>query len=250
VITLPDGGILFEAQRHGRSDLFLVRAGSDPQLLLNGPEPADLPGALLGYDALAFIVGGPDRPHVAIASVRDGTVIRRFSADAHQVTAMTAPADGKTIYYASNGTIWAQPVSGGDPRRITLGYDVAIDPSGKSLYLIRAGADGYEAFRMPADGGEATRIALPANFNLTPLGLSPSAVDRNGRVLLPVNLLDVFFFRTAILDPVHQTIVPVSVPPGVVVMSAGWTGEGGIAASVTRWSSSLWQYRQQNSDPK
>jgi hypothetical protein len=194
-------------------------------------------------------LGIPDQPHIAVASLRDGTVIRRFSADAHQVTAMTAPADGNTIYYASNGTIWAQPVSGGDPRKITQGYDVAVDQSDKFLYLISAGEDGYELFQMPAAGGEATRIGLPANFNLTPVGLSPSAVDRGGRVLLPVNLLDVFFFRTAIFDPLHKTMTTVQVPPRVVVMSASWTRDGGIAACVTRWSSSLWRYRL-NSGPK
>jgi DNA-binding winged helix-turn-helix (wHTH) protein len=245
VIAIPDGGIVFEAQRQGRLDLFLGRANAEPQLLLNGNQHAGLPGALLGDDKVAFLLGTPDQAHIAIASLRDGTVMRRFSADVPQVTAMTAPTDGRTIYYASNGTIWAQSASGGDPRKITQGYDVAVDPPGKTLYLIRTGGDGHEVFQMPAEGGEATRIALPASFNLTPQGLSSSAVGRDGRILLPVNLPDLFYFRTAVFDPLHRTMTPVPAPPRAVVMSAGWTTDGGIATSITHWSSSLWRYRRQ-----
>jgi len=243
VIVLPDGAVVFDVRRHGRSDLFLGRAGVEPHLLLNSPESAALPGALLGEDQLAFVAGVPGQLHMAIASLRDGSIIRRFPQDASQVTAVTAPADGQTIFYASNGTIWAQSASGGDPRRLGKGYDLAIEPSGKSLYFIGAGADGYELFRMPTAGGAATRVNLPTNFNLTPLPLSPSAVDASGRILLPVNLLDVFFYRAAIFDPAHNTTAPVGVPPRIVVTSSGWTRDGGIAARITRWSGSLWRYR-------
>ena len=246
VVVLPDGAIAFDVQRRGQSNLYVGRPGVEPQLLLNGSESAGLPGALLGDDKLAFIIGVPGQPHLAIASLRDGSVIRRFPADARQVTAITVPADGQTIYYASNGTIWAQPVSGGDPRSVSQGYDVAIEPSGRSLYVIRAGPKGYELFRVPASGGEATRAVVPDHFNLTPLGLSSSAVDGGGRILLPVNLSDVFFYRAAIFDPPRKNITIVPVPPRFVVMNSGWTRDGGIAVSVTRWSSSLWRYRQLN----
>jgi hypothetical protein len=137
-------------------------------------------------------------------------------------------------------------VSGGDPRKISQGYDLAIEPSGKSLYVMRAGADGYQLFHMLAAGGEATRISLPDGFNVTPVPLSPSAVDGRGRVLLPVNLLDMFFFRTAIFDPADRTATAVAAPPRAVITSSGWTRDGSIAMRVTRWSSSLWRYRISN----
>ncbi len=243
VIGLPDGGVVFDVQRHGRSELFIGRKGAEPQLLLNTPEFASVPGALLGADALAFIIGAGDQRHIAIASLHDGSVIRRFPADARQVTAITAPADGQTIYYASTGIIWAQPVAGGDPRRIGEGYDLAVDPSGQFLCLGRIGADGFQLFRMRAAGGEATRVTLPRGFNLTPLPLSPTAIDSQGRVILPVNVPDVFFYQAALFDPARNAMKLVPVPPRVVIVSAGWTRDGNIDALAVRWSSSLWRYR-------
>jgi len=243
VIALPDGAVVFDMRRRDRSELFLGRNGAEPQLLLNTPESAALPGALLGAGNLAFIIGAEDHPHIAIVSLHDGRVIRRFPGDARLVTAITAPADGQTIYYASNGIIWAQPVTGGDPRKIGEGSDLAVEPSGKFLYLVRTSADGYQLFRMPAAGGPATRVLLPPGFNLAEHPLSPAAVDRNGRVILTVDVPDVFFYQAAIFDPARNTMKLIPVPPRVVVAGAGWTPDGNIATFVGRWSSSLWRYR-------
>lgn len=243
VVALPGGPFVFSVWRHGRSDLFLGRDRAEPQLLLNTPESGRLPGAYLGSDNLAFIIGSEDQMHIAIASLHDGRVIRRFSADARLVTAITAPADGQTIFYASNGILWAQPVEGGDPRKIGEGYDLAVDPSGKSLYFMRTGSDGYQLFRMPASGGEATRLPLPAGFNMTPLSLSPNAVDRDGRIIIPINVPDVFFYQAAVFDPARGAMKLIPVPPRAPVLSAGWSPDGNIAALIVHWSSSLWRYR-------
>jgi len=197
----------------------------------------------LGQMNLAFLLGPPEAPHIAIASLHDGSIIKRFPADARLVTAMSAPADGQTIYYAANGVIWAQPVEGGEPRRITEGFDVTVEPAGKFLYLMRTGSDGYELFRMQTSGGEAERVQVPEGFNLTPLPLSPTAVDTAGRLLVPVNILDVFFYRAGIFDTAKNTMTIVPVPPRVVTVSAGWTPEGNIATRIVRWSSSLWRYQ-------
>jgi DNA-binding winged helix-turn-helix (wHTH) protein len=242
VIALADGAI-FGVRRHGRPELFLGRNGAEPQHFLNTLESASLPGALLSDDNFAFIIGAQDQPHIAIASLRDGRIIRRFPTDARLVTAITAPADGQTIFYASNGIIWAQPVSGGEPRKIGEGYDLAVEPSGKFLYLMRTGADGYQLFRMPATGGEATRVQLPTGFNMTAESLSPTAVDRHGRLIIPVNVLDVFFYQAAVFDPLRNTMKLIPVPPRAPVISAGWTPDGNITALIVHWSSSLWRYR-------
>ena len=243
VVVLPEGGVVFDVRRQGRSQLFIGRAGAASQVFLNNGESCSLPATLLGEDKLAFILGLPDQPHIAIASRREGTVVHHFPSDAGQVTAMTAPADGHTIYYASNGTIWAQPVSGGDPRKISQGFDVAIDPSGKYLYLVRAGINGYELFHGLTAGGEVTRVTLPENVNLARLPLSSSAVDASNRILLPVNFLEVFNYRAAVFDPAHKTTSPVATMPRMVVLNSGWTRGGGISARIVRWSSSLWRYR-------
>jgi DNA-binding winged helix-turn-helix (wHTH) protein len=217
--------------------------GAEPQRLLNTAESASLPGALLTGGNLAFILGAGDQSHIAIASLRDGRIVRRFAAGARLVTALTAPADGETIYYSANGIIWAQPVSAGEPRKIGEGYDVAVEPSGKSLYVLRTSADGFQLFRMPAAGGEATRVEIPPGFNLIPELLSPAAVDRDGRIILPVNVPDLFFYQAAVFDPQRNAMKRIPVPPRGPVIGAGWTPDGNIAAFVVHWSSSLWRYR-------
>lgn len=243
VVGLPDGAFVFSEGLPGRSKLFLGRNGVEPQPLLNSPESASLPGALLPGGNLAFIIGVGAQPHIAIASLRDGRIIRRFPVDARLVTSITAPADGQTIYYASNGILWAQPVSGGHPRKIGEGYELAVEPSGKFLYLARTGEDGYRLFRMPAAGGEAARVLLPPGFNLAPSPLWSSAVDREGRILLRVSVPELFFYQVALFDPARNTMNLVPVPPRVIVGSAGWTPDGNIYAVANHWSCSLWHYR-------
>jgi eukaryotic-like serine/threonine-protein kinase len=243
VVGLPERAFAFAVGPGDRSRLYVARHGAEPQPLLNSPEAADLPGAYLTGDNLAFIVGMSDRPRMAIASLHDGRIVQRFPQDARRVTAISATADGRTIYYADNGVIWAQAVAGGEPRRVGEGFDVAVDPAGQVVYAVRAGAAGNQLFRMPAAGGEATRVPLPTGFDLSPLPLWSSAVDRQGRVLLQTNVPDVFFFQAALLNPARNTMTRIPVPARVVVVSAGWTLDGNIWAVISRWSANLWRYR-------
>lgn len=243
--VLPVGGgqTVFSMWRSGHSKIFVGKAGSEPRLLLNTGESARLPGAWLGNGRMAFIIGKRPEMHLAIAFVEDGRVVQRFPADAQSVTAVSAAPDGQTIYYAANGTLWAQPVSGGDPKKIGEGYDIAVDPSGRFLYLMRTGAKGYGLWRMPTAGGDAEEMEIPPGYNLTPNRLSAAAVNRDGRILLPVNKLELFFYKVAIYDPVRHTMTDVPVPLREVALDAGWAPEGNIVARLTHWSSSLWRYR-------
>ena len=242
-VALPGGAVVFNSRRSGRSELLVGRRGSEPHFLLNTAEAASLPGALLGTDALAFCINPEQESRLAIASLQEGRVMRRFDAAAGSITAVSATADGRTIFYASKGIVWSQPAAGGDPKQIADGYDVAVEPSGKFLYLMRTGADGYQLYRLPAGGGEATRVTVPDGYNLTPIPLSSSAVDRDGRILLPVNLPGVFFFQSALFDPSKNTMAPVQSPERLVMGGAGWSPDGGITVRTGRWSSSLWHYR-------
>jgi hypothetical protein len=171
-------------------------------------------------------------------------VVQRFQSVARHVTAVAASPDGQLVYYASEGALWAQPVSGGNPRKIGAGYDATADPSGKILYLMRAGVSGYELYRMPAGGGEAERIDLPAGHNLTANQLSPVAVNRkDGRLLLPVSTLGAYFYQAAVFDPARHTFAIVPTPAQAAVNNAGWAADGSISMQITRWSSTLWRYR-------
>jgi eukaryotic-like serine/threonine-protein kinase len=255
VVPLPGGEAAFNVWRGGRSQILLGKPGVESRVLLNTNESASLPGAWLGNGKLAFVIGRGSQSRLAIASVTDGRVVTRFKADAELVTAVAAAPDGQTIYYCSDGILWAQPVSGGEsklggePRKIGEGYEVAADPSGKFLYLMRADEKGYGLWRMPVAGGEAEKLELPPGYNLTPNHLSPAAVGRDGRVLLSVNKRDVFFYQAAIFDPARHSMLDIHTPSQTVVVGAGWADDGTIVVRVTHWSSSLWRYRMVPASP-
>jgi eukaryotic-like serine/threonine-protein kinase len=249
VVPLPGEEAAFNVWRGGRSQIMVAKPGVDPRVLLNTNESATLPGAWLRDGKLVFLIGRKNETRIAIASVQDGRVLVRFKADAQLVTAVAAAPDGQTIYYTSNGILWAQPVEGGEPKKIGEGYDLAADPSGKFLYLMRADEKGYGLWRMPLAGGEAEKIELPSGYNLTPNRLSPAAVGPDGRILLSVNKRDVFFYQAAVFDPAHHSMADVQTPAQTVVLGAGWADDGSIVVRLTHWSSSLWRYRLVSKTP-
>jgi len=243
ILPAPGGGFVFALTRAGKSYLLATAPGAEPRPLLNTAESTRLPGAWLGDGKIVFVIGEGNESRLAIGKVEGGQVLQRFPSDAQHVTAVAASTDGNTVYYASGGILWAQPVSGGDPKNIGAGYDLTADPSGEFLYLMRAGAGGYELLRMPAGGGAAEKIGLPADYILSGTPLSPMAVNRDGRILLPVFTRSEFFYRSAVLDPARHTMAFVPAPPDSIVSYAGWAADNTIEVMVSRWSSTLWRYR-------
>ncbi len=133
--------------------------------------------------------------------------------------------------------------TGGEPRKITEGDDVVIEPSGNDLYVHRAGPAGEGIYHLATDRRQAEKLDLSSNYALSPIHLSRTAVGRAGEILLSVGRPDVFFFRAAIFDTVHKTLTMVPVPFPGIVASPGWTVDGKIVAMGVRWSGSLWRYR-------
>src|SRR6185369_8226441 len=119
----------------GKQRLAAVRPGGEPHALVETPEDTSLPATIFGGN-VAFVIGSGDRRRIAIAAVRDGRVLRRFSTRSDN--GMAASPDGKTLYYAFSGGIWAQPISGGEAKLVKEGIDVTLDPRGEHLYVKRA----------------------------------------------------------------------------------------------------------------
>jgi tricorn protease len=72
-------------------------------------------------------------------------------------------ADGKTLYFTTEGDIWAAPVDGSLPAR-QLTTNVAFEgrafpsPDGKQLAFLSDRYGGYDVFTIPADGGDWNRV--------------------------------------------------------------------------------------------
>ena len=157
---------------------------------------------------------------------------------------MVASPDGNTLYYSFSGAIWAQPVAGGEPKRITEGIDVTLDPKGQYLYVKRARKGAMEMIRIPVAGGDAEALPVPAEYHVANPQLSPSAVDDRGRILVTVISNHSFYYQTAILDPAAKsfTLVPMAIDGDVA--RAGWAPDGRILAAGERYLLSLWRYQR------
>ena len=241
MIVAPGGEVLTTLTGWGRQRLAAVRPGSEPRVLVETAEDTGLPATTFGNN-VAFVIGAGDGRRIAIASLGDGRVLRRFSTRSDN--GMAASPDGKTLYYSFGGAVWAQPVGGGDPKRITEGIDVTLDPTGQYLYVKRASKGSMDIVRMPVAGGDAEELPAPAEYHVADPGLSPAAVDARGRVLVTVISNHSFYYQTAILDPATRsfTLAPVSIDGDAA--RAGWTPDGRILALGERYLLSLWRYRR------
>jgi len=236
----PGGDVLVTLPGWGRQRLAAVRPQGEPRVLVDSSEDTMLPATT--FDGkVAFVIGRGDQRRIAVASLRDGRVLRRFSTRSDN--GMSASPDGHTLYYSFSGAIWAQPVAGGDPKRITEGNDVTIDPRGQYLYVKRAGMGLTRIMRIPVEGGEAEELPIPAEYHLANPGLSPAAVDARGRILVTVASKHSFYYETAILDPSSKsfTTVPVAIDGDAAM--AGWAPDGRIFVRGHRYFFSLWRYQ-------
>jgi DNA-binding winged helix-turn-helix (wHTH) protein len=237
----PGGEVLATLKGWGKQYLAAVRLGGQPRALVETPEDTALPATIFGGN-VAFVIGSGNRRRIAIAALRDGHVLRRFSMRSDY--GMAASPEGNTLYYSFGGDIWAQPVAGGEPKRITEGIDVTLDPKGEYLYVKRARKGVMGIFRIPVAGGDAEELPVPAEYHVAYPGLSPAAVDARGRILVPVLSKDWWYYQTAILDPAAKsfTLVPIAIDGDA--SPAGWAPDGRILARGKRYFSSLWRYQR------
>ena len=225
----------------GRRQLVAGPPGGELRVLVNTMEEATVPATVLGGN-LAFNLGAGDAQRVALASLKDGRVLRRYSARSEG--GLSASPDGQTLYYSSAGAIWSQPVAGGDPMRITGGEDVVLDPAGQHLYVRRARQGANEIVRMSLSGSDAEALPVPPDYHVAITPLTPMAVDVRGRILITVAAKASFYYQTAVLDPATKsfTLVPVAFEGDVA--NAGWTADGRILAAGSRYPLSLWRYKR------
>jgi hypothetical protein len=220
-----------------------VRPGGEPRVLVETSEDTSLPATTFDGN-VAFVIGTGDQRRIAIASLRDGRVLRRFSTRSDN--GMAASPDGHTLYYSFSGAIWAQPVAGGEPKRITEGIDVTLDPKGQYLYVKRAAKGLMGIIRIPVAGGDTEDLPVPPEYHVANPGLSPAAVDARGRILVSVISKQRFYYETAILDPASKsfTLVPMAIDGDAAM--AGWAPDDRILARGHRYLFSLWRYQRSN----
>jgi eukaryotic-like serine/threonine-protein kinase len=246
LIPLGKDLFLIDHFESGKWRLKVFRAGVGSQDLLQSSEESSGPVAKVGSDSVAFLIGSPGKRNIAIATVRDGRVIKRFHFDASSVRSIAVTPDGNKLYFSDGDQIYTIGTSAGDgekPIAVTKGASVAIDPTGKYLYIIRTETAPRPLVRMPLTGGPIETLAIPSQYTISDSPLSPGAVDASGRVVFEVDSPDSWFEQIGMIDPVRKTFVVIRPGFSGDMWQPAWESDGRIAAVGDGLESTLWRYR-------
>jgi hypothetical protein len=242
-ILVLNGGRIAMATGGGKPQVLIGLPGSEPRPFLQVDEPSSGPLAPVGRDGIAFVAGAKERPRIVLASLADGHVLRDIPLQAGVPSGLATSPDGGTIYYVQSGSVYAQAASG-PPRRLGDGDTVTIDPAGRYLYAKQFSGDPIRLIRFDVISGETSEVAIPSEFRLTSVGLSPTAVDANQRMLIDTSSPLEWFYRAAILDLRSGAMTSVPMPHLGDCLSPGWGADGAIYCNSVGLTASLWRYQQ------
>ena len=236
VLLLNDGRVLIMAPLAGHLELLCGMPGADFRPFLQGEHGDVAYVSPVSADEVALLLGPSGKRQIAIASVRNGVIRREVPVPGGNATAVAVSDSLQTIYYVAEGAIYAMPEAGGPPVRLAEGDDFAIAPSGRMLVV--HGSNGMVRVQLPS--GAAEPIVLPAGIRIAAVALSPSAIDRTGRVLLSVVVPDNFDYKPAIVDGRSVTVISPDRPGDI--LAPGWTPEGDAISVHDALRSELWRF--------
>jgi hypothetical protein len=199
LVPLPDGRCLVSSRSGERDRILVVQAGKRPSLLVDGDEETRAPATAVGPSHAAVMMGAQSSPDIAIVNTTDGRLVRRFKAPTPAISTLAASPDGRTLYYAAAGSVWALPATGGTPAKLGDGDSFTVDPDTGDLVVKLDEGARMRLVRLPVGGGRPQEIAVRSDLRLVPRPLVPGAV-RQGRLLLPVASTDSWFWHAAMLD--------------------------------------------------
>jgi len=240
-VEFSDGRLLLPTIISGRPRLLLSQPGRNSVPLLATNE-ATAYAARIGEDKVALVAGSP--PTLAVASVKDGRIIHRYTAiEGERITELAASPDGNTVYYVSSGSVWSVPIQGGSPRRICGGDGVVADPNGRELIVKLNETEHVRLERVPVSGGPAQPIPVRSNVLLAPYTLGGGALNKDGKLLVIVAPTDSWFFGVAILDLASGKLTPVPLNYPFDAAVAIWARDGSILATGSPIRAHIWRFQ-------
>ena len=245
MLPLDGGSFLVDRMVGGKRHLKVFRADLGERNLLESSEESSSPAAKIGADSVAFLLGPHDARRIAIATLRDGRIVKRLPFDAVSVESIAATPDGSKLYYCDHGHVWwiGTKSEGAKPVLVTEGDSIAMDPAGKYLYVNRTQKGQRELARMPLTGGRTEVLAIPPEYTISDDSLSPMAVNAQGQILFEVDSADSWFEHVAMIDTSQKSFAVSSIAFSGDVWLPGWESDGRIAAVGARLDSTLWHYK-------
>ncbi len=246
-LQFPDGRFLVPSVAAGRRRLLVGTAGETLRPFLDVPDQSGPPAVFVPPDSVAFLAApaGGGAPVLALASARDGRVLKRYDETAGIAPqALAVSPGGRTFFFADKGSVFELSASGGKPKRICAGDGVAVDAStpGGGLVVQRNGTGGVALVRRAADGLE-TPIPISGELLPSALPISGPAVGPDGRIVLTATPRGGWTSVAAIFSP-GGFLTPIPIQFHGDVLAPSWGPDGKILAMGPGSRSELWLFRR------
>jgi len=236
--ALPDGRAVWAEYAGGQSRLMIGASGKEPAPILHTKEKISGPMTAAGPGEVAFMIGAEPHRIIGVAELSNGTIVTRIPFDKGRIEEMTSSPDGKTLYCAAAGSIWAVTADG-QARRVSTGTAATVEPGGRSLLVEVREPPNTRLFRIPLIGGSEQEIRVPGPLQLAYV-IDNEGV-RNGRLLAPESS-PYWYWPPAIFDlsTGKSKTIPLEYLNDFHHMS--WTPDGKVIACALAWRSSMWKF--------
>ena len=239
-VSLPDGRALVAERVGAKTRVLIVSSGKDPVALVDTEEDTQWPMTAVGATQAALMIGSGIVPEIAIVAVDSGRIVKRLKAPAG-LTSLAASPDGKTLYFASGGSVSALSVDGGEPRTIGQGDSLTVDAAIGDLIVKLDELGGIRLVRLSPGGGTPRPIDIRGDLRLVPEALLPGAV-RNGRLVLPVASPDSWYWYAGALDLQTGRLGKIGVNYFTDFHGVTWAADGRVIGTGIGVQSALWRF--------
>jgi serine/threonine protein kinase len=242
IAVLPDGRGVVSATAGGHHRLMVAESGKDLVPLIATTEETSAPLTAVGPSEIAFVIGPMPQETIAVAEIASGRVTHRIAPGKGVINSLASSPDGKTLYFAASGSVWAIPSSGGEARMIRSGDSVIADPSGRGLVISRAETSKMRLFRVPLDGKSEQEILMDKSLTMMPNVLSPNALSSDGRLLVPLSPRDSWFNHPVIVDTASGRVTRIPSDNLSDYHSMGWLPDGQVLALQIGVRAKIWKF--------
>jgi predicted Ser/Thr protein kinase len=241
--VLADGRVVLTVGTGGRKHLIAVEAGKEPVRLVNTTEETAAPVTAVGRGEVAFLIGPEPKRTIAVATTSNGRILRRIPFDQGPITSLASTPDGKTLFCAAGGNIWAIPLGGGEPRRLRAGDHAAVDPEGRYLVVEVTENPMIRLIQVPLDGGSEREIPT-AGGERPAFYIGPNAVGPGGRIVMPIGS-STWYWPAGIQDSATARFRRIPVDTVLDYHGLAWTPDGKVIGLGLETRSRLWRFTPQ-----
>ena len=242
-VPLPDGRFLITERLGTTSHVLVAAPGRESTRLVETSDDNRDPMTPVGTDRAALMIGPVAAPEIAIVAVNSGRILKRFQAPP-KITSLGASPDGATLYATSAGSVLAMSTDGASLRTLGSGDSLTVAPDTGDLIVKLDEAERYRLVRMSPAGGTPVPIAIPADVRLVSRPLTPGAI-RNGRLLLPIAVLDSWYWFSGVLDLQSSRFTRMDVVNPTDIHWITWAADGSILGSGMTIQSALWKFTRE-----